>query len=289
MRVLSEQEIELTDDAAEASVIITSFGTPPAELRAAIDSPSVQWVQLPTAGIELYADSLRARPDLTWTSAKGAYALPVAEHALTLTLALLRELPTRVRATSWARATGTSLHGLRVVIVGAGGVALEILRLVKCFDTRATIVRRLPTPVAGADATLGLEEMASILPETDIVILAAALTPGTRNMFDAETLALLPEHAHIVNIGRGGLIDTEALTAALAAGRLAGAGLDVTAPEPLPDGHPLWSEPRALITPHAADTIEMIHPLFADRVAANLPRFANSEPLDGLVDPHAGY
>jgi len=289
MGALASSEATLANHPDDANIIVTSFGETADALAACVSTPSVEWIQLPTAGIEYFAASLAQRPAARWTSAKGAYAQPVAEHALALTLALLRELPTRVRARSWAPASGTSLHGLRVVVVGAGGVALEIVRLMKCFDTDVTVVRRQTEPVPTADRTVTADALLEVLPHADVLVIAAALTPGTRHLFDRAALDLLPGHAVLVNIARGGLIDTNALTEVLAAGSIAGAALDVTDPEPLPDGHALWEEPRALITPHAADTLAMIQPLYAARVGENLRRFRHGEPLVGVVDPVAGY
>lgn len=287
---LAETGASVVADPAKADGVVFSYGGQPQQLLETLDAHAgIRWVQLPSAGIEMFSTALAAHPDKLWTSAKGAYALPVAEHALALTLALLRELPERVRATSWAPATGTSLHGLRVVVVGAGGVAQEIVRLMKCFRTDVTVVRRRALPAPGADETITDAEMLSALPTADVLVLAAAATPDTRGLIDAAALAALPSHAILVNIARGSLVDTDALVAALSAGRIAGAALDVTDPEPLPDGHPLWTEPRALITPHAADTIEMIRPLYAARVATNVARFGAGEDLDGIVDPAAGY
>lgn len=274
--------------ARDATAVVFGFDARVPDLAQALaENPEVRWVQLHSAGIERFATLLKERPDLTWTSAKGAYALPVAEHALALTLALLRELPTRARATSWSEKTGTSLHGLRVTVVGAGGVALEIVRLMKAFDTEVTVIRRLDEPVEMADHTAS--DLDSVLQATDVLVLAAAHTPSTHHMVGAAQLDALPDHAIIVNIARGALIDTDALVDALSAGRIQGAALDVTDPEPLPDGHPLWSEPRCLITPHAADTIEMIQPLYRARIAANLAAFRGVGPFVGLVDPVAGY
>lgn len=280
----------LEPDSDRARGIVASFGGDPHELLDAVTSSSnVEWVQLPSAGIELFKESLTARPDLSWTSAKGAYALPVAEHALTLTLALLRDVPARVRAHSWSPASGTSLHGLRAAVVGAGGVGLEIVRLLKCFDTHVTVVRRRSEAAPGADVTVMEEDLDAAVGEADIVILAAALTSGTQKLFDERRLALLQNRAILVNIARGGLVDTQALTELLASESIAGAALDVTDPEPLPEGHPLWEEPRSLITPHTADTLEMIQPLLAERVATNVSRFHTRQPLLGVVDAAAGY
>lgn len=253
----------------------------------------IGWVQLPWAGVDAFESVLRryagsARP--LWTSAKGAYAEPVAEHALTLTLALMRMLPEKARSTSWAaKRDGISLFGRNVVIVGAGGVATETIRLLAPFDTRITVVRRSPGDVAGADRTVVAAEFDDVLPEADALILAAAATDETAKLIDERRLALMKPEAVLVNIARGPLVDSLALDAALRAGHLWGAGLDVTDPEPLPDGHPLWTAPRCIITSHSADTPEMVEPLLAGRVTRNVRAFLGDGRFVGVVDAGAGY
>lgn len=280
----------LTEDPRQAEGLVLNYTSRPGQLLETLRaSKAVHWVQLPSAGIEAYAESLALRPDIAWTSAKGAYAAPVAEHALALTLALLRHLPERVRARSWGKPAGTSLHSLRSVVVGAGGVGVETVRLLKAFDTHVTVVRRTAGEVPGADAVATPGDLAALLPQADVVILAAALTPATRGMIGTEEFLAMKPDAVLVNVGRGALVDTDALTAALRKGRIASAALDVTDPEPLPDGHPLWEEPNCLITPHTADTMEMIIPLYSKRISENVRRFVNGEELTGLVDPAAGY
>lgn len=260
----------------------------PGELGALLDAaPSVQWVQLGGAGIEAYADLLD-RP-VTWTSAKGAYAQPVAEHALLLALASLRDLTVRARATSWGTQSGRSLHGLRCVVVGGGGIGAEIARLLAGFDTTVTVVRRTPTPVAGADRVVSFDGLDAALGDADVLFLAAALTPETRGMIGAQRLAAMPRGAVIVNIARGGLLDTDALAAALDSGQISAAGLDVTDPEPLPAGHALWTSDRVLVTPHTADTPEMIRRMLGARVEENVRRWADGMELVGVVDPTLGY
>ncbi|WP_258068696.1 NAD(P)-dependent oxidoreductase [Rathayibacter sp. AY1C1] len=261
------------------------------ELAAVLEEhPSIRWVQLPWAGVDVFAPVLAAsRADVVWTSAKGAYAEPVAEHALALVLALLRSLPERARAASWGPKKAVTLHRASVVIFGAGGIARELLRLLAVFDCRVTIVRRGDEPVEGAARTLPASRLAEAAADADVLVLAAAATAGTERMVDAGLLARLPAHAVLVNVARGSLVDTDALVAALAQGRLAGAALDVTDPEPLPDGHPLWSEPRCLITPHSADTPEITAPLLAERVRANVAACAAGGPFVGRVDPGSGY
>jgi phosphoglycerate dehydrogenase-like enzyme len=257
------------------------------ELLAA--NPAVDWVQLPFAGIERFVPTIRSRPDIEWTSAKGVFAPPVAEHALLLTLALLRDLPKRVRATSWGAGSGTSLNGLHCVVVGGGGIAREYLRLLKTWDTTVTVVRRTAEEVPGADRTVTQDRLDEVLPGATVVMVAAAATDQTRGIIGARQLDLMDPDAVLVNIARGPLVDTGALVAALAAGSIRGAGLDVTDPEPLPDGHPLWDEPRCLITPHTADTPQMCIPLINARTGRNLAARAQGGALEGRVDPVAGY
>lgn len=279
----------LVPDAAEAEAVIVPFGADPQDLLAALEHDGIRWVQLPSAGIERFAESLRRRPDIIWTSAKGAYAQPVGEHALALTLALLRELPRRVRAQTWEPQSGRSLHGMRAVVVGAGGIGRRIMELLRMFDVDITAVRRRPEPVEQAERTISAHDLPDVLPFQDVVIVAAALTEDTQHLIGRAELEAMRTDAVLVNIARGGLIDTDALVAALERGQIGGAALDVTDPEPLPDGHPLWAQPRCLITPHTADTMEMIRPLILGRIERNLEAFAAGTELEGVVDPQAGY
>ncbi|MBT1672855.1 D-isomer specific 2-hydroxyacid dehydrogenase family protein [Curtobacterium flaccumfaciens pv. flaccumfaciens] len=266
----------------------------PAGLADALSSaPGVGWVQLPFAGVDAFAHLIQEHGDrVLFTSAKGAYAEPVAEHALALTLGTLRVLQKRARASSWAtEPEGVSLYGRNVVVIGAGGIALEYLRLLAPFDVDVTVVRRSPEPVPGAARTVTTDELDRVLPDADVVMIAAAMTSGTAKLFGEEQFRIMKPSARLVNIARGGLVDTDALVAALRTGEIAAVGLDVTEPEPLPDGHPLWSEPGAVITPHQADTPEMVAPLLAERVRLNAAAFLGGDGggFVGVVDPVAGY
>jgi phosphoglycerate dehydrogenase-like enzyme len=129
----------------------------------------------------------------------------------------------------------------------------------------------------------------SLLCRSDFVVLSAPETAQTIGLLNADRLALLPSHAWIVNVGRGSTVDTAALVTALETGRLAGAALDVTDPEPLPDGHPLWRLPNAIITSHTACTPSLGRAAFADRVRTNISRFIRGEALLGRVDADLGY
>ncbi len=134
-----------------------------------------------------------------------------------------------------------------------------------------------------------VEHLDEVLPEADIVILAAAATGENAKLLDARRIATMGARAILVNVARGSLVDTNALAAALHRGHLAGAGIDVTDPEPLPDDHPLWTAPRAIITCHSADTDEMVKPLLASRVESNTRAFLGDGAFLGVVDPRAGY
>jgi len=264
------------------------------ELADTLDAhPGVEWVQLPYAGVDAFSGILHDYADherLLWTSAKGAYSEPVAEHALALTLATLRALPQKSRASAWAEEkTGFSLYGLNVVLVGAGGIAIEIVRLLEPFRADVTVVRRSPDPLEGAARTVTTAELHDVLPHADVVILAAASTDDTKHLIGAPEFALLKPTAVLVNIARGPLVDQDALVDALRSGALWGAGLDVTDPEPLPADHPLWSEPACLITSHSADTPPMTGPLLANRITVNTRALVEGGAFTGIVDPRAGY
>lgn len=273
-------------DVAEGLVWASSGD--PEELAAAIAAaPLLRWVQLPWAGIEPVAHLLDDR--LVWTCGKGVYAEPVAEMALTLTLAGLRGLGTYARARSWSGPLGSNLTGAEVCIVGGGGIAEELIRMLEPFRCRVTVVRRSARPLPGAHRVVGMEGLDGALVSANVVVLAVALTPETRGLFDARRLGVMRTDAWLVNVARGAHVVTDDLVAALAAGAIGGAALDVTDPEPLPEGHPLWSMPNVIITPHVGNTPEMAQPLLSRRVAENVRRFGAGEPLIGLVDPAAGY
>jgi phosphoglycerate dehydrogenase-like enzyme len=260
------------------------------QLRTALDGrPGITWVQLPLAGVERVVETGVIGRERLWTSAKGAYAEPVAEHALALLLAGLRQLPERARAREWGRPAGTSLFDQPVTVIGAGGIAGVLLRLLQPFRAPVTVVRRRAEPLPGAVRTVGADRLLEAVTGARAVVLALALTPRTRRVIGRAQLEAMRPDAWLVNVARGELVDTDALVEALSAGRIGGAALDVTDPEPLPDGHPLWSLPDCLITPHTADTEEMTRPLLAARITANVRHLAAGEELVGRVDPEAGY
>jgi len=278
----------IVDDPAQADGLIWLIPRDPAQLQATLAAgPGIRWVQLPFAGIDPFLGHLT--PDRVWTSGKGVYADPVAEMALGMLLAGMRNLTGYARETSWSGPVGRNLFDARITVLGGGEITRALLPLLAAFRCRVTVLRRGSEPLDGAERTGTLADLHDALSDADGVVIALALTPETRHVIDASALEAMPDHALLVNVGRGGHIDTDALVAALAAGRIGGAALDVTDPEPLPDGHRLWSEPRCLITPHVGNTPEMGIPLLESRVKENVARFASGQPLIGPVDVDAGY
>jgi phosphoglycerate dehydrogenase-like enzyme len=277
----------LVDPGAAEGLVWTSTGNAEDLARLLADHPGIRWVQLPWAGIEPFVGVLD--PARTWTCGKGVYATPVAEHALALALAGLRRVGAYARARTWSEPAGENLVAAAVTVLGGGGITEELLPLLAPFRCRVTVVRRHPQPMVGAAEVLGPDDLHAALPGRRLVVLALSLTPETEGVIGTSELDLMDDDAWLVNVARGRHVVTDDLVAALAAGSIGGAALDVTDPEPLPDGHPLWSAPNVLITPHVGNTPAMARPLLAARIAENTRRFAGGEPLLGLVDPALGY
>jgi len=275
-------------DVGEADALVWAHPRRPDELRAVLDAhPHLRWVQLPFAGIESHVPLLG--PERAWTSGKGVYSAPVAEMALALLLAGLRNLGPYARAGGWSGPVGRNLEGARVVLLGAGGITGELLRLLGPFSVDATVVRRDPRPVAGASNVVATNRLDEVLGGADAVVLALALTDETRGIIGRDQLDRIADHGCLVNVARGGHVVTDDLVAAFAADAIGSAGLDVTDPEPLPDDHPLWAEPRCIVTPHVGNTPEMAVPLLSARITDNVRRWVAGEPLVGVVDVVHGY
>jgi phosphoglycerate dehydrogenase-like enzyme len=258
---------------------------------------TVEWVQLFSAGVEEWFGTgiFERHPDVVFTSAAGAFARSVAEHALLLLLAGVRYLPEQLRARSWRQAeffphVGT-LRDATVTIVGAGGIGRELVTLLHPLGARVIAVTRSGTPIdlPGVVETIPAHRLPEVWSRTDHVVVAAPATPGTRHLIGKTELAQLKPTSWLVNIARGPLIDTDALVAALRDGTIAGAGLDVTDPEPLPDGHPLWDLPNAMITPHDSNPPHLRTAAFARHVAGNITRFVAGRELLARIDVTAGY
>ncbi len=273
--------------ATEAEALIWADPQNPGLLGPVLEAaPQLRWIQLPYAGIEPYLQFLDG--DRLWTCGKGVYAEPVAELALGLMLAGMRGLTTYLPARQWLEPEGRNLRGAAVTILGGGGITVELLKLLEPFDCDVTVLRRHPAPLPGA-TVVDPAGLTDALAGADAIVVALALTAETRGIIDGAALDVMPEHSWLVNVARGEHVVTGDLVAALSAGSIAGAGLDVTDPEPLPDGHALWDLPNCIITPHVGNTPEMGLELLDRRVTENVRRFGAAEPLLGPVDAALGY
>jgi phosphoglycerate dehydrogenase-like enzyme len=278
----------LVDSPAEAEAIVWLAGEPE-RLTAALH-PGVRWVQLASAGVEQWLADGAVDAERRWTSAAGAYGETVADHAVALILAGRRRLAESARATTWAgEREGRPLFGCTVAVLGAGAIGRALIALLAPWRCRIVAVTRSGREIEGAEVSLAAADTGKVWPAADVIVLAAPATGATRHLVGAPELARCRPDAWLVNVARGSLVDTGALVEALTAGRIGGAALDVTDPEPLPDDHPLWREPRALITPHVANTTDLRTRALAAWTRDNVARFARGEPLRGLVDPDRGY
>ena len=251
-------------------------------------NPQIEWVQLPFAGVDAFANVLSA--PVKFTSAKGSYKEPVAEHALALSLALGRKIPVRVKATSWGKREAVSFYDSNILIVGAGGIAQELIGMLKPFRARISVCRnQAEIPVNGSQEVFALDQLGEKISRADLVVIACALTEKTRGLFSTALFSKMKPTAFLVNVARGPIVKTADLIAALDSGLLSGAALDVTDPEPLPDGHPLFGRDDLIVTPHTADTKEIVMRHFALRVEQNVKAFLGQGPWIGEVDPGRGY
>src|SRR5689334_17710943 len=248
---------------------------------------SVRWVQLPSAGVEPWMERISATPQVTFTSAAGAYAPQVAEHALALLLAGARGIVDSARQKTWEVPAHDTLAGATVAIIGAGGIGRALITQPAPFAVEVLAITRRGHDVPGPARTLPADRLDEIWDAADHFVIAAPATDATRHLVGAGELAKMRSHAWIVNIARGSLIDTDALVEALRERRIGGAALDVTDPEPLPDGHPLWD--LALITPHIANPEHALTRRLAERVSENVTRLASGEALLAQIDPERGY
>ena len=241
--------------------------------------PRLRLVQLLSAGAERFAG--RLPEGVLLCNARGAHTPSTAEWAVTATLAAQRGIPFFVReqdAGRWSSATFASLVGARVLVVGAGDIGTTIGRMLAGFDVELTYVAR-----SARDGVRSTAELPQLLPHADVVIVIVPVTPETTGMVDATFLAAMPDGALLVNAARGVVVDTDALLAELTAGRLR-AALDVTDPEPLPEGHPLWSAPGLLLTPHVGGAVPDTNARAVAAVTDQLTRVLAGEPLVNVVD-----
>lgn len=259
-------------------------------------SPALEWLQTNSAGVEAYIQPGVLAGDTLLTNATGAYGLAIAEHMLGMLLELFKKLELYRDAQKsgvWqSQGAVKAVYGSTVLVLGMGDIGGEFAARCKALGAKVIGVRRSPRPCPEyADEVHLLEDLDSLLPQADVVAITLPGTDATRGLMSRERLAKMKEGAVLLNVGRGFIVDTEALCDALERGHLSGAGVDVTDPEPLPPTHRLWNIPTAVVTPHISgfyhlrETHERIVGIFLE----NLRRFQAGEPLRNLVDFATGY
>lgn len=259
-------------------------------------SPALEWLQTNSAGVEAYIQPGVLAGDTLFTNATGAYGLAIAEHMLGVLLELFKKLELyrdAQKSGAWqSQGAVKAVYGSTVLVLGMGDIGGEFAARCKALGAKVIGVRRSPRPCPEyADEVHLLEDLDSLLPQADVVAITLPGTDATRGLMSRERLAKMKEGAVLLNVGRGFIVDTEALCDALERGHLSGAGVDVTDPEPLPPTHRLWNIPTAVVTPHISgfyhlrETHERIVGIFLE----NLRHFQAGEPLRNLVDFATGY
>jgi phosphoglycerate dehydrogenase-like enzyme len=239
---------------------------------------SLKVIQSPNAGVD---DVLKIRPEgVTLCNAAGVHDASTAELAVALAIASRRgfaPFAIQQQAQHWQHERMPSLSDSKIAIIGFGNIGKTIMKMLSGFDVTVT-----PFSKSGRDGSLTFDQFDRLLPAFDVIILIVPLTDQTRHLMNAERLAAMKDGAALINVARGGVVDTEALIRELNSGRIT-AGLDVTDPEPLPDGHPLWSARNVIITPHVGGDSEAFTPRGRKLVEEQLARFAAGEPLLHIV------
>lgn len=268
---------------AEVELYVLPYLRSAAESLARVgEMPCLQVIQTLTAG---YEDVLPLLPEgVALCNAAGVHDASTAELAIGLALASGRRLDLYARHQAdgrWAPERGSSLADRRVLVVGYGRIGAAIERRLAGFEV-ASVSRVARHRRDGDPRVHSVSELATLLPDAEVVFVIAPLTPETDGLLDAEALALLPDGALVVNVARGRLVDTDALVAETSSGRLR-AALDVTEPEPLPSDHPLWRSPGVLISPHVGGASTAFHPRADRLIAGQLRRFAAGDELENRV------
>jgi phosphoglycerate dehydrogenase-like enzyme len=276
--------------ASSAEVVAGSGRLFNRELVAA--APELRWVQAMSAGVEHFCPCL-AGSEIVLTNARGAHPIPIAEHFLALLLALTRRLPeflTLKARHEWRRLSLTEVRGMTLLILGLGNLGREITAAARGVGLRVVGYDPfIAIPAAAVDHLYPAGQLHAALGSADLVASAVPLTPATRGMLGAPEFAAMRKGAYFFNLSRGGVVDQAALVEGLTSGRLAGAGLDVFAEEPLPADSPLWDLPNVVITPHVAAESQFTRPRVEDVFVQNIERYLKGQPLLNRVDIARGF
>lgn len=285
-------EREVTREQLEQAEIV--LGNPPVDKLRGVKK--LRWIQLTSAGANGYTDPGVLPEGAVLTNATGAYGLTISEHMLGMLLMLYKQLHIlrdQQNKCLWQSGrTVKTLVGAKVLVLGAGNIGTEFAKRVKVLGSYVIGMRRVGGDFPDCfDEMHTMKDLDDLLPKADVVAMSLPATPETTKIINAERLKLMKDDAVILNVGRGVSIDTDALVETMKAGKLWGAGLDVTDPEPLPADHPLWKIPNVIITPHCSGgfglgtTVGIIMDIFRK----NAGLFQKGEPMVNVVDMQTGY
>ena len=254
--------------------------------------PSVKLVQMAYAGVEKLVEAGVLDPEVPTANAAGIYDDTVAESALALLLGVLQRH--KAVTPQWNEQQMFDekdylFDNKKVAVIGAGGIGKKLIQFLEPFEPEIIAVNRSGNPVPGATRTVAMDDAQDVWSEADYFVLIAPLTKQTHHMVNEEVLRAMKPNAVVVNVGRGPLVDTEALTKALQEGTIAGAGLDVTDPEPLPEDHPLWQMDRCLITPHTANIPRYMQARVGELTRRNWEALQEGKPMPTQIDVEEGY
>jgi phosphoglycerate dehydrogenase-like enzyme len=271
-------------------VLSQKFAGVPYPREALVEAPGLEWIHVLGSGVDHLLPWDPAR--VTVTNSAGVQADVMAQYVLAGVLAWNFHLPAFLREQGrrrWAPREVLDVRGQTLVVVGLGRIGAAVARHAAALGLRVLGVRRHPAPVPGVERVLPSEALPSALDAADVVVVLLPLTDETRGLFDAALLARMRPGAVLVNLARGGIVDEEALCAALRGGRLRAAVLDVFAREPLPDDSPLWGLDNVILTPHVSSLFRGWERAAAELFCDNLERRERGEALRNVVDPARGY
>ena len=258
-------------------------------------APHVQWVQQTGAGVDGSLYPAFVESDIVLTSEKGYVGTHLADHAMALLLSLARGIAWAIREPTWdnrmpIRNVSWELSDKTMGIVGLGGTGRAVAQRALGFDMRVLAVDPEPVELPpGVEACWPMDQFHRLLGASDTVVICAPLTAETHGMFDRAAFRAMRRHAILVSVTRGKIVDEASLMEALNDGLIAGAALDVTPQEPLPEDHPLWHMPNVVITPHTAGGSPLRQDRVVDLFCRNLRRFRTGDPLESVIDKHKGY
>ena len=285
-------ESEIPQSNFDADII---YGFAPSIVKS---SKNLKWLCVPWAGVDsLMTPGYFANEDCLLTNAAGAYGVSIAEHMIAVLLVMMRRLDefmAETRTGQWKMPRPQkSLKDCRITVLGTGDIGTTFAKRVRAFEPAGItgVCRSGKSSDSVYDKVLTVTELDSVLPQTDLLAMSLPATPETRGILSRERMALLPEGAYIVNVGRGSAIDEDALADALESGHIAGAALDVFQKEPLPEGHRLWKTKKLLITPHVAGNMTLAYTKDKNvqMFLEDLENFTKGAPLHYLVDRKLGY